>query len=71
MEHASFTRLVFSATGGLGNMANTFHKRLASVLAAKQEDLYSSIHNDDELHVAQKFAYLQEAVKMGPAKQAI
>ena len=42
VEHASFTPLVFSATGGLGNMANTFYKRLASLLAAKQDDSYSS-----------------------------
>ena len=32
VEHASFTPLVFSATGGLGNEAKTFYKRLASLL---------------------------------------
>ena len=31
VEHATFTPLVFSATGGLGNEANTFYKRLASL----------------------------------------
>ena len=41
-EHASFTPLVFSATGGLGNMANTFYRRLASLLVAEQEESYSS-----------------------------
>ncbi len=35
MEHASFTPLVFSATGDLANEANTFYKRLASLLASK------------------------------------
>ncbi len=42
IEHASFTPLVFSATGGLGNEANTFYKRLASLLASKWNDSYSS-----------------------------
>ena len=39
VEHASFTPLVFSATG---NEANAFYKRLASVLASKRDDSYSS-----------------------------
>ncbi len=34
IEHASFTPLVVSATGGLGNEAKTFYKRLASLLAS-------------------------------------
>ena len=42
VEHASFTPLVFSVTGGLGNEANKFYKRLASLLAAKQNEPYSS-----------------------------
>ena len=39
VEHATFTPLVFSATGGL---ANTFYKRLASLLAEKWDHPYSS-----------------------------
>ena len=35
VEHASFTPLVISATGGLANEASTFYKRLASLLASK------------------------------------
>ena len=42
IEHASFTPLVLSATGGLANEANTFYKRLASLLAAKWDHSYSS-----------------------------
>ena len=42
VEHASFTPLVFSATGGLGGEANTFYKRLASLLAHKWNDPYNS-----------------------------
>ena len=42
VEHASFTPLVISATGGLGNEANTFYKRLASLLASKWDHPYSS-----------------------------
>ena len=43
VEHASFTPLVFSATGGLGNEAKTFYKRLASLLVSKWDNLYSSM----------------------------
>ena len=35
IEHASFTPLVFSATGGMGPQATTLYKRLASLLADK------------------------------------
>ncbi len=42
VEQSSFTPLVLSATGGLGNEANTFYKRLASMLATKWDNNYSS-----------------------------
>ena len=42
VEHATFTPLVFSATGGLGIPANTFYKRLASLMAEKWDHPYSS-----------------------------
>ena len=42
VEHASFTPLVISATGGLANEASTFYKRLASLLASKWDHPYSS-----------------------------
>ena len=42
VEHATFTPLVMSATGGLASEATTFYKRLASLLAAKWNNSYSS-----------------------------
>ena len=42
VEHATLTPLVFSATGGLGSQANTFYKRLASLLSEKWDFSYSS-----------------------------
>lgn len=42
VEHGTFTPLVFSATGGIGNEANAFYKRLASKLSSKWDDPYSS-----------------------------
>ena len=40
-EHASFTPVVLSATGGLGREATTLYKRLASMLASKWDQPYS------------------------------
>ena len=42
VEHASFTPLVNSTTGGLGPAATAFYKRLASMLADKWKQPYSS-----------------------------
>ena len=42
VEHSSFTPLVMAATGGLGNEATTFYKRLASVLSQKWDTPYST-----------------------------
>ena len=42
IEHASFTPLVLSATGGMANQATVFYKRLASCLASKWDQPYSS-----------------------------
>ena len=42
VEFASFTPLVLSATGGFGNEAKVFYKRLASMLADKWGQTYSS-----------------------------
>ena len=42
IEHGSFTPLVMSATGGLADEANTFYKRLASLLATKWDHPYST-----------------------------
>ena len=42
VEHSSFTPLVFSTTGGLGPAAAALYKRLASMLADKWKQPYSS-----------------------------
>ena len=42
VEHASFAPLVFSATGGMANEATVFYKKLASCLAMKWHQSYSS-----------------------------
>ena len=41
-EHTSFTPLVLSATGGMANEATAFYKRLASHLANKWDQPYST-----------------------------
>ena len=43
IEHASFTPVVMSATGGLAHEATYFYKRLASLLSHKWGDEYSVI----------------------------
>ena len=42
IEHSSFSPLVFSLTGGMGPTASVFYKRLASLLAEKWDQPYSS-----------------------------
>ncbi len=42
IEHSSFTPLVFSTTGGMAPAACTLYKRLASILAVKWKQPYSS-----------------------------
>ena len=39
----SFTSLIFSTFGGMGDAATTAYKRLASLLAAKRDHSYSSV----------------------------
>ena len=42
VEHGSFTPLVMSLTGGLGNATTVCYKRLASLLSSKREQPYCS-----------------------------
>ena len=42
VEHGSFTLLVMSLTGGCGNAASVAYKRLASMLAEKRDQPYST-----------------------------
>ena len=43
VEHASFTPLVMSLTGGLGREATSMYKRLASLLSTKCDQPYSKV----------------------------
>ena len=43
VEHASFTPIVMSATGGLAPETTTFYRRLASLLASRWGDDYSAV----------------------------
>ena len=45
MEHATFTPLVMSATGGMGRAATTFYRRLASMISEKRNTEYSQTVN--------------------------
>ena len=45
IEHGSFSPLVFSAAGGMGETAKVVYKRLASLIADKYNKPYSKIIN--------------------------
>ena len=59
-EHASFTPIVVSATGGLAPEATTFYRRLASLVASKWGDDYSVVMG--WLHCNLSFSLLQSAI---------
>ena len=61
IEHASFTPLVLSATGGFAREATIFYKRLASLLATKWEQLYSL--TIDWLRCTITFSLLRSAIQ--------
>ena len=59
-EHASFTPIVMSATGGLAPEATTFYRRLASLLASKWSNSYSVVMG--WLHCSLSFSLLWSAI---------
>ena len=61
IEHSSFTPLVLSATGGMAKQSTTFYKRLASLLADKWEQPYSSTLH--WLRVRLSFSLLRSAIQ--------
>ena len=61
VEHASFTPLVFSASGGLSKEATYFYKRLASRLAEKRDQPYSCTMN--WLRCLLSFSLLRSAIR--------
>ena len=60
VERASFTPLVFAASGGMGQAATVFYKRLAALLAQKRHQPYSTTMG--WLRTALCFALLRSAV---------
>ena len=61
VEHASFTPIVMSATGGLAHEATVFYKHLASLLSAKWGDEYSVVLG--WLRCCLGFSLLQSAIQ--------
>ena len=45
IEHGSFVPLIFSITGGMGRMAETFYKLLCNKISMKSGDIYSNVIN--------------------------
>ena len=43
VEHGSFTPLVFSTSGGMGTLATTAYKRLASLISCKKNQPYNRV----------------------------
>ena len=61
IEHASFTPVVMSATGGLAHEATYFYKRLASLLSHKWGDEYSIVMG--WLRCSLSFSLLRSAIQ--------
>ena len=61
IEHGTFTPLVLSATGGLGNAATVCYKRLASMIATKRNEAYSSTMS--WLRCALSFSLLRSSIQ--------
>ena len=61
IEHASFTPMILSATGGLAHEATFFYKRLASLLAQKWGDEYSIVMG--WLRCSLSFSLLRSAIQ--------
>ncbi len=61
IEHASFTPLVMSTTGGIGREATTFYKRLASLLSYKWDTPYS--HTLNWLRCRLSFSLLRSSIQ--------
>ena len=43
VEHSTFTRLVISATGGMGRESSKFYSRLSELISKKRESIYNIV----------------------------
>ena len=68
VEHASFTPLVLSASGGFAKEATVFYKRLASMLAEKWDKPYSTTLN--WLRCQLSFSLLRSAIQCLPGARS-
>ena len=62
IEHAIFTTLVMSATGGMGRAATTFYKRLASMISEKRNTEYSNSQTVNWIRCKLSFALLRALI---------
>ena len=60
VEHGSFTPLIFSTSGGMGRLAQTFYKRLASLIAEKRQLTYQKTMGWMRYHL--NFSLLRSAI---------
>ena len=60
IERASFTPLVFSATGGMAPRAKVFYKKLSDLLAVQRKDNYS--HTIALVRAMLNFSLLRDAI---------
>ena len=60
VERGVFTPIVFTTTGGMGREAATFYKRLADMIARKQQKPYSTVMG--WLRCRLSFATLRSAI---------
>ena len=67
IEHATFTPLVLSATGGMASQATHFYKRLASCLASKWDQSYS--HTTSWVRCRLTFSLLRSASNSASVEQ--
>ena len=59
-EQGSFTPLVFAAMGGMGIATTSTYKRIASLIATKQDQLYSQVIS--WMHCVLSFSLLRSAI---------
>ena len=62
MEKGTFSPLVFSTTGGMGDECNRFHKRLAELLSIKKGEKYADTISCIWIRSKVSFALIRSAL---------
>ena len=68
IEHGSFAPLVFSISGGMGPIATTVYKRMASLIAEKQNHPYSSTKMQVEFLLIAICSNVHQRLKVLPSQ---